>query len=48
MIEMIMYFGIGFLVAALLGLLFIPLVHVLSRTSSATFVTLFSACSFLS
>ena len=27
MIEWIMYFGIGFLVAALLGLLFIPLVH---------------------
>ena len=27
MIEAIMYFGIGFLVAALLGLLFIPLVH---------------------
>ena len=27
MIELIMYFGIGFLVAALLGLLFIPLVH---------------------
>src|SRR5215472_5251837 len=27
MIESIMYFGIGFLVAALLGLLFIPLVH---------------------
>jgi len=27
MIEPIMYFGIGFLVAALLGLLFIPLVH---------------------
>jgi chromosome segregation ATPase len=27
MIETIMYFGIGFLVAALLGLLFIPLVH---------------------
>jgi chromosome segregation ATPase len=27
MIEQVMYFGIGFLVAALLGLLFIPLVH---------------------
>ena len=27
MIEWIMYFGIGFLVATLLGLLFIPLVH---------------------
>jgi chromosome segregation ATPase len=27
MIESIMYFGVGFLVAALLGLLFIPLVH---------------------
>ncbi len=27
MIEAIMYFGIGFLVATLLGLLFIPLVH---------------------
>src|ERR1700757_2921001 len=27
MIEMVMYFGIGFLVAALLGLLFVPLVH---------------------
>ena len=27
MIELIMYFGIGFLGAALLGLLFIPLVH---------------------
>jgi chromosome segregation ATPase len=27
MIESIMYFGIGFLVSALLGLLFIPLVH---------------------
>ena len=27
MIESIMYFGIGFLVATLLGLLFIPLVH---------------------
>ena len=27
MTEAIMYFGIGFLVAALLGLLFIPLVH---------------------
>ena len=27
MIESIMYFGIGFLVAALLGLLFIPPVH---------------------
>jgi chromosome segregation ATPase len=27
MIETIMYFGIGFLVASLLGLLFIPLVH---------------------
>ena len=27
MIELIMYLGIGFLVAALLGLLFIPLVH---------------------
>jgi chromosome segregation ATPase len=27
MIESIMYFGIGFLVAALLGLLFVPLVH---------------------
>ena len=27
MIELIMYFGIGFLAAALLGLLFIPLVH---------------------
>ncbi len=27
MIEPIMYFGIGFLVAALLGLLFLPLVH---------------------
>ena len=27
MIESTMYFGIGFLVAALLGLLFIPLVH---------------------
>jgi septal ring factor EnvC (AmiA/AmiB activator) len=27
MIEAIMYFGIGFLVAALLGLLFVPLVH---------------------
>jgi len=27
MIESVMYFGIGFLVAALLGLLFIPLVH---------------------
>jgi chromosome segregation ATPase len=27
MIETVMYFGIGFLVAALLGLLFIPLVH---------------------
>jgi chromosome segregation ATPase len=27
MIELIMYFGIGFLVATLLGLLFIPLVH---------------------
>ncbi|HKM87560.1 MAG TPA: hypothetical protein VJX48_03060, partial [Xanthobacteraceae bacterium] len=27
MVEPIMYFGIGFLVAALLGLLFIPLVH---------------------
>jgi chromosome segregation ATPase len=27
MIEPVMYFGIGFLVAALLGLLFIPLVH---------------------
>jgi chromosome segregation ATPase len=27
MIEVIMYFGIGFLVATLLGLLFIPLVH---------------------
>src|ERR1700722_2147671 len=27
MIEPVMYFGIGFLVAALLGLLFVPLVH---------------------
>jgi chromosome segregation ATPase len=27
MIELIMYFGVGFLVAALLGLLFIPQVH---------------------
>jgi chromosome segregation ATPase len=27
MIESVMYFGIGFLVAALLGLLFLPLVH---------------------
>jgi hypothetical protein len=27
MTESVMYFGIGFLVAALLGLLFIPLVH---------------------
>lgn len=27
MIESIMYFGIGFLVSALLGLLFVPLVH---------------------
>ncbi len=27
MIESVMYFGIGFLVASLLGLLFIPLVH---------------------
>ncbi len=27
MIELIMYFGIGFLVAALFGLLFIPPVH---------------------
>ena len=27
MIELVMYFGIGFLVAALLGLLFVPLVH---------------------
>jgi chromosome segregation ATPase len=27
MIELVMYFGIGFLVAALLGLLFIPAVH---------------------
>jgi len=27
MIELVMYFGIGYLVAALLGLLFIPLVH---------------------
>jgi chromosome segregation ATPase len=27
MIESVMYFGIGFLVATLLGLLFIPLVH---------------------
>jgi chromosome segregation ATPase len=27
MIEAIMYFGIGFLVATLLGLLFVPLVH---------------------
>src|SRR5271155_6110502 len=27
MIEPVMYFGIGFLAAALLGLLFIPLVH---------------------
>jgi chromosome segregation ATPase len=27
MIESIMYFGIGFLVATLLGLLFVPLVH---------------------
>src|SRR6478672_13920536 len=27
MIEPIMYFGIGFLVAALFGLLFVPLVH---------------------
>ena len=27
MIDSIMYFGIGFLVAALLGLLFIPAVH---------------------
>ncbi len=27
MIESVMYFGIGFLVAALLGLLFIPMVH---------------------
>jgi len=27
MIESVMYFGIGFLVAALLGLLFVPLVH---------------------
>ena len=27
MIEAIMYFGVGFLVATLLGLLFIPLVH---------------------
>jgi len=27
MIDSIMYFGIGFLVAALLGLLFVPLVH---------------------
>jgi hypothetical protein len=27
MIETIMYFGIGFLVATLLGLLLIPLVH---------------------
>jgi hypothetical protein len=27
MIEAIMYFGIGFLVASLLGLLFIPPVH---------------------
>lgn len=27
MIELVMYFGIGFLVATLLGLLFIPLVH---------------------
>src|ERR1700686_4100279 len=27
MIEPVMYFGIGFLVAALLGLLFFPLVH---------------------
>jgi hypothetical protein len=27
MIESVMYFGIGFLVATLLSLLFIPLVH---------------------
>src|SRR5271163_2960721 len=27
MVEPVMYFGIGFLVAALLGLLFVPLVH---------------------
>src|ERR1017187_7148335 len=27
MVEPIMYFGIGFLVAALLGLMFVPLVH---------------------
>src|SRR6204780_171898 len=27
MIEPVMYFGIGFLAAALLGLLFVPLVH---------------------
>jgi len=27
MIESVMYFGIGFLVATLLGLLFVPLVH---------------------
>src|SRR5487761_251841 len=27
MVEPIMYFGIGFLIAALLGLMFIPLVH---------------------
>src|SRR6476620_8701310 len=27
MIEPVMYFGIGFLVSALLGLLFVPLVH---------------------
>jgi hypothetical protein len=27
MIESVMYFGIGFLVATLLGLLFIPLLH---------------------
>jgi chromosome segregation ATPase len=27
MVELIMYFGIGFLVAALLGLMFVPLVH---------------------
>src|SRR6201985_2073945 len=27
MIEPVMFFGIGFLVAALLGLLFVPLVH---------------------
>jgi hypothetical protein len=39
MIEPIMYFGIGFLVSALLGLLFVPLVHNRAvRTPSATLI----------